>query len=92
MDSIEADPDAAEAAVITQIEEITGQASDPGVIASSFDNLTFTLDPIAVSLQGSADKAVKIGLLEPVDLAGIYDLSLLNELLAAGGSSPVNGL
>ena len=50
-------------------------------------NLAFTLDPIASSLQGSADDAIAVGLLDPVDLAdpGIYDLTLLNEVLAERG-------
>ena len=46
-------------------------------------NLDFTLDPIASSLQSSADDAERSGLLEPVDLDGIYDLTLLNEVLKA---------
>ncbi len=91
IDAIEADPAAAQASVIAQIDTITGQASNPDVIAAAFGNLTFTLDPIAASLQGSADDAVEVGLLEPVDLTGIYDLTLLNELLAARGDTPVEG-
>lgn len=91
IDSIEADPAAAQASVISQIDTITGQATDPAIVATSFGNLTFTLDPIAASLQGSADDAIEIGLLDPVDLTGIYDLSLLNELLEARGDSTVEG-
>jgi NitT/TauT family transport system substrate-binding protein len=89
--AIDADPAGAQEAVISQIARITDQETNPDVIASSFANLTFTLDPIAASLQGSADDAIAIGLLDPVDLAGIYDLSLLNELLEAGGGRPIEG-
>jgi NitT/TauT family transport system substrate-binding protein len=92
LDSIAADPEAAQASVIAQIDAITGQAANPDVIAASFGNLTFTADPIAASLQGSADDAIEIGLLDPVDLAGIHDLSLLNELLAGRGEDEVTGL
>ena len=77
--------------MIAQIDAITGRAPNPDVIAASFGNLTFTLDPIAGSLQGSADDAIEIGLLDPVELTGIYDLSLLNELLEADGAEPVEG-
>lgn len=91
IDSIEADPAAAQQSVIDQIATITGQTTDAGVIAASFDNLTFTLDPIAASLRGSADDAIDVGLLDPVDLSGIYDLSLLNGLLSARGDAPVEG-
>jgi NitT/TauT family transport system substrate-binding protein len=92
LDSIDADPGAAQAAVIARIDAITGQTSDPDVISASFANLTFTWDPIAASLQGSADDAIAVGLLEPVDLAGIHDLTLLNELLVARGETEVTGL
>lgn len=92
LDSIAADPEAAQASVIAQIDAITDQQSNPEVIAASFDNLTFTWDPIAASLQGSADDAIEVELLDPVDLAGIHDLTLLNELLAARGEAEVTGL
>ena len=38
-------------------------------IAGAWENLSFTLDPIASSLQESADDAIAVGLLDPVDLA-----------------------
>lgn len=52
--------------------------------------MTFTADPIAASLAGSAQHAEEIGLLKPVDLKGIYDLGPLNELLKAAGKPEVN--
>jgi NitT/TauT family transport system substrate-binding protein len=78
--------------VIAQINAITDQDSNPAVIGASFENLSFTLDPVAASLKGSADDAVDVGLLDPVDLTGIYDLTLLNELVASRGDDPVEGL
>jgi len=86
---IEADPAAAQADVIAQIGEITDQETSPEVIASSFENLTFTVDPIAASLAGSAEDAQAVGLLDPVELDGIYDLTLLNEVLAERGLDPI---
>ena len=75
-----------------QIGEITGKAPKVELVAKTFENLTFTLDPIAASLQKSADDAVAVGLLEAVDLKGIHDLTLLNEVLAARGQPEVTGL
>ncbi|MEN9646707.1 MAG: hypothetical protein RL238_3376 [Actinomycetota bacterium] len=92
IEAIAADPEKAQADVIAQIAEITGTEPNPDVIAKSFANLTFTLDPIAVSLQQSADDAVSVGLLDPVELAGIYDLTLLNEILGERGGAEVAGL
>ena len=63
------------------------------LIASAWKNLTFTNDPIASSLQTSADHATELGLLDPVDnLAGIYDLTLLNQVLSAAGQPEVRGI
>lgn len=92
IDAIEADPMKAQAAVVVQIAEITGSAPDAATIATSFSHLTFTLDPIATSLQKSADDAIAVGLLEPVGLEGIYDLTLLNEVLTERGQPTVGGL
>ncbi|HZB40058.1 MAG TPA: ABC transporter substrate-binding protein [Ilumatobacter sp.] len=89
IDAIEADPATAQATVIDQIEQIAAQRPSEAVVAKSFENLTFTLDPIAASLQKSADDAIAVGLLDPVELTGIYDLTLLNEVLEARGSPAI---
>jgi NitT/TauT family transport system substrate-binding protein len=90
IDTINADPAAALDATNDGIEAITANRLADETIAGAFENLTFTVDPIAASLQGSADDAIAVGLLEEVDLTGIYDLTLLNELLAERGLDPVS--
>ena len=90
IDTINADPAAALAATNDGIEAITANRLADETIAGAFENLTFTVDPIASSLQGSADDAVAVGLLDEVDLTGIYDLTLLNEVLAERGLEPVS--
>ncbi|MBM3694407.1 MAG: ABC transporter substrate-binding protein [Actinobacteria bacterium] len=85
-------PDEAQQIVNDQIEEITGKRLPDPVIAGAWETLDFTWDPIASSLQESADDAVTAGLLKPVDLTGIYALDILNRLLAEGGQAPVAGL
>ena len=92
IEAIAADPAAAQADVVAQIGEITGKDPAADVIAKSFANLTFTLDPVAASLAKSADDAIAVGLLEPVDLKGIHDLTLLNEVLLERGQPEVAGL
>jgi len=59
------------------------------VIASSFKNLTFTNDPIASSLRKAAKDAEAAGLLKAVDLKGIYNLKLLNQVLKQQGEPSV---
>jgi NitT/TauT family transport system substrate-binding protein len=85
-------PDEAQAITNDGIEAITGARLSDETIAGAWQNLTFTWDPIASSLQGSADDAVAAQLLEPVDLSGIYDLAILNRLLDEAGEDPVQGL
>jgi len=74
------------------INEITGKPLPDQVVASAWAHLTFTNDPIAGSLRDSAQHASKVGLLPGVDLRGIFDLSLLNQSLAAQGEPSVMGL
>ena len=80
----------AQASVNANIEEVTGEAIPEEVITASWENLTFTLDPIASSLEESKNDAVEVGLLEEVDLEGIYDLTILNEVLAERGEEAIS--
>ena len=91
-DLVNADPTKAQQLTNQGIEKITGKTIADKVITATWPNLTFTVDPIASSLKGSADHATKVGLLDPIDLTGIYDLDPLNELLTLAGKPTVNGL
>jgi NitT/TauT family transport system substrate-binding protein len=91
-DLVNSDPAMAQKLTNQGIKEITNKTIADKVITAAWPNLTFTIDPIASSLKGSADHATKVGLLDPVDLTGIYDLDPLNELLQLAGKPPVSGL
>jgi NitT/TauT family transport system substrate-binding protein len=82
IDQINADPTGSQATVNASIEGLTGSALADETMAGAWSTLTFTLDPIASSLRESADDAVAVGLLEPVDLDGIYSLEALNAILS----------
>jgi NitT/TauT family transport system substrate-binding protein len=93
VDFVNAQPAEAQQIVNAEIEKWTSKKLGEDLLKSAWDNLTFTVDPVASSLQKSADDAVALGLLEdPGDLSGLYDLALLNEVLAALGRDPVKGL
>jgi NitT/TauT family transport system substrate-binding protein len=62
------------------------------VLAGAFANLRFTVDPIAASLAESAADAEAVGLLDPVELDGIYELTILNEILVELGEEEVEAL
>ena len=93
VDEVNADSAAAQATVNAEIEKFTTKKLSPELLSAAWDNLTFTVDPIASSLQKSATDAKGLGLLEdPGDLSKLYDLTLLNELLQSSGQQPVKGL
>jgi NitT/TauT family transport system substrate-binding protein len=74
------------------VADITGKKLAAGVVSAAWPNFAFTLDPLAATLKTSADHAHGVGLLARVDLNGLYDLRLLNQVLAAHKEQPVQGL
>jgi sulfonate transport system substrate-binding protein len=80
---------AAQATVANEITRITGSSISPDVLATAWGNLTFTMDPIASSLQKSADAAKELGFLDTSNLTGIYDLTLLNQVLSEAGKPTI---
>ncbi len=88
-DFVNSKPDEAKALANQGIEKITQKALPAALIDSAWPKLTFTNDPIAGSLVLSARHATEHGLLKEIDLGRIYDLKLLNEVLAAKGSPSV---
>jgi NitT/TauT family transport system substrate-binding protein len=79
----------AQQAISTHIGKLTGKPLDIKLIEQAWPSLTFTNDPIASSLKTGLDHAVAVGLTEPVDLNGLYDLKYLNEALKAAGEPEV---
>jgi NitT/TauT family transport system substrate-binding protein len=88
---VNANPAEARRLVNQAINTLTGRGVPPAVLEAAWENLEFTNDPIASSLATSADHAREVGLLGKVDLDGIYDLSVLNQALAAANQPEVKG-
>jgi NitT/TauT family transport system substrate-binding protein len=73
------------------LEKLTGKALKPDVLDRAWGNLTVTEDPVATSLQKSADDAVAAGVSEDkVDLNGIYELAVVNRILTERGLPTVS--
>jgi NitT/TauT family transport system substrate-binding protein len=89
-DYLNKDLSAAAAAANAQLTSLLGKGLPSSVLAESFKQITFTNDPIASSLTTDAKHAVSVGLLQPVNLTGIYDLGPLNALLKANGEAQVS--
>ena len=82
-------PDESQDIVRQAIADLTGSELDPGIVAAAWRNLAFTNDPIASSLAESAAHAQELALLDERSFDGIYDLALLNEVLAEAGEPEV---
>jgi NitT/TauT family transport system substrate-binding protein len=73
------------------INALTGKPLTPEVLDRAWQNLTVTDDPIATSLQRSAENAVDAGVTtRHTDLHGIYELSILNRILTQQGLPTVS--
>jgi NitT/TauT family transport system substrate-binding protein len=88
---VNSNPAEAQRLVNQAITTITGRGVPAPVLEASWKNLEFTNDPIASSLTASAEHAREVDLLGRVDLKGIYDLTLLNQVLAAANQPEVKG-
>jgi NitT/TauT family transport system substrate-binding protein len=67
-----------------QIQKETGKALSPAVLDEAFARLQVTYDPLSSSLLTAARSAFEAGFLGKAmpDLSGMYDLTLLNQVLA----------
>ena len=92
VDFLNGDSATAQKAVNDGLAKLTQKPLDAAVLADAWTRLKFTVDPLAESLQTSAQHAQDVGLLDPVDLKGIYDLDILNGILSAAGKPTVSGL
>jgi NitT/TauT family transport system substrate-binding protein len=74
-----------------QIQKETTKALSAGVLDEAFGRLQVTYDPIRNALLTSARSAYDAGFLgrQMPDLSGMYDLSLLNQVLAEKGKKAI---
>lgn len=80
---INANPADAKRIANAEIARLTGKALPADELDDAWSRLDVTYDPLSSSLSVSADRAFALGFLgkEKPDLSGIYDLSLLNQVL-----------
>ncbi len=81
---INANPADAKRIANSEIARLTGKALPADELDDAWQRLDVTYDPISSSLYLSADRAFALGFLgkDKPDLSGIYDLTLLNQVLA----------
>jgi NitT/TauT family transport system substrate-binding protein len=84
-----ANPTAAQTLISSTIKKLTGSTITTAEIQRSWTEESVTNDPLVSSLQEELAHAVSDGLLKNTSLAGIFNLTLLNQELAKTGASPV---
>jgi len=86
----QSDPSGAQTAANAQLTKLTTKALPAAELSSAWSDLTFTLDPLESSVQTQAAHAVALGLLKnPGDISGLFNLSILNKVLAAKGQAAI---
>ncbi|HZB97199.1 MAG TPA: hypothetical protein VE219_01235, partial [Candidatus Sulfotelmatobacter sp.] len=60
------------------------------VVADAWSRLTFSEDPLAAALQRAARSAESVGLLSNIDLKGIIDVRILNDVMRSKGRAGVS--
>ena len=90
VDFIKSSPAAAQADANAELGSYTGKPLKASIVAAAFKEITFTVDPDASSLTSDAKQAESLGLLKPVNLNGIFDLTPLNTALSAAGEAQVS--
>ncbi|MGD9532544.1 MAG: ABC transporter substrate-binding protein [Candidatus Nitrosocosmicus sp.] len=77
----------------TQLKKITGQEINPAVLDESYSHLEITYDPLKLTLFKSANDAYDLGFIEKgkdrPNLSGIYDTTILDEVLTEKGLQPI---
>ena len=77
----------------TELQKLTGKTIPEEVLSEALTRLEFTNDPIKLSLFQSANDAYDLGFLakgqERPNLSGIYDLTLLDQVLSEKGLATI---
>lgn len=89
VDFANSNPVEAKAVVNGAIDKLTSKPLKQETLDAAWSNLEFSFDPIKTSLLKSARDAEEAGLLDPVDLSGIYSLTTLNKVLKDLGKTTI---
>ncbi len=84
-------PDQARQEFNTALNQLTGKTIPDDELKEAFSRLALTYDPIASSLYQEANDTYRVGFLDSLpDLSGIFDLTLLNQVLSEKGLAQVS--
>jgi NitT/TauT family transport system substrate-binding protein len=78
-----------------ELKKLTGKAIAEDELIQAFSRIDFTYDPLKLSLFQSANNAYDLGFLAKgkphPDLSGIFDLTLLDQVLKSKALTPIEG-
>jgi NitT/TauT family transport system substrate-binding protein len=90
---INSDKTAAIEAFNVELQKLTQKTIEEDVLNASLSRIDFTYDPIRLSLFQDASDAYNLGFLpENPDVSGIYDLTILDQVLQERGLPSVSGV
>src|SRR3989442_9098575 len=79
----------------TEFRKLTGKTIAENELRQAWSRIQFTYDPLKLSLFQGANSAYDLGFLAKgkprPDVSGIYDLTILNEVLKEKGLQPIGG-
>jgi NitT/TauT family transport system substrate-binding protein len=79
----------------TEFNKLTGKTIAENELRQAWSRIQFTYDPLKLSLFQGANSAYDLGFLAKgkprPDVSGIYDLTILNEVLKEKGLQPIEG-
>ena len=79
----------------TELKKLTGKTIAEDELRQAWSRMDFTYDPLKISLFQSANSAYDLGFLAKgrphPDLSGIFDLTILDQVLKQKGLQPVEG-
>jgi len=80
----------------TEFKKLTGKTIAENELRQAWSRIQFTYDPLKLSLFQGANSAYDLGFLAKgkprPDVSGIYDLTILNEVLKEKGLQPIGGV
>jgi aliphatic sulfonates family ABC transporter substrate-binding protein len=83
-------PDDAADVINARIAADTGKGLADDVIASALASVHFSIDPAANTFPTLVEHAVSAGTGTDGDIDGLFDFSLVNEILTAAGAEPIS--
>ncbi|WP_104197677.1 ABC transporter substrate-binding protein [Cryobacterium sp. M15] len=90
VDWLTQNPADAPAVINAQLTADTGKALADDVLARALTEVKFTVDPLATTFPALLGEAVKVGTAKDGDLNGLFNVTLLNAVLAERSEGPVS--